>query len=114
MRRAKRALEALDADAMVELYAIDAFFSDASSGQVCRGTEEIGSMLRELFAAPGAAFSDVVIREGEGWGAIEWVWQGTAKAKGERSSIRGASVLELQGGKIVRETIYYNPRATGP
>jgi len=50
------------------------------------------------------------------WAAIEWVMSGTHKgdlpgmpATGKRfSSVRGSTILELEGGKIRRESDYWD------
>jgi len=110
LRRAKAALESRDTGTIITLYADDAVFDDASSGETYRGKEELRRMFQDLFTSPGAEFSDVVVHEGKGWAAIEWVWSGTKRGTGARFRVRGVSILELRGDKVARETIYYDPR----
>ncbi|HKZ58887.1 MAG TPA: nuclear transport factor 2 family protein, partial [Candidatus Thermoplasmatota archaeon] len=112
LEHAKAALEALDVDAIVALYADDAELRDASTGESFRGSERIRRMFLELFSAPGAEFAHVSVREGPAWGVIEWTWSSKTKGSDKPLRIRGVSVLELAENKVVRETFYYDPRSS--
>jgi len=58
------------------------------------------------------AFTDLGAFVGEPRASFERSRRGEKHAGG-RFAIRGASVVEHQGDKIVRKTIYYEPRQAG-
>lgn len=108
---AKAALESRDIDAMVLLYADDAQVLDASSGERYRGPVEIRRMFEALFSPPTTKFVQLSLRQAPGWGVLEWTWCFRPKGSDKESRVRGASLFEVRGDKVVRETIFYDPRS---
>ena len=101
----RRAIEESDYDALVALYADDAELrtvnknSTPSSPQVLRGKEEIFEMLRDVC---GRAMTHHVEDEVIGEGRIAY---NEACEHPDGTRVLGATTLELQEGKIVRQTI---------
>ncbi len=105
--RARAALEGLRALEIVECYADPFLFEDAQSNERITDKDALAAYFKALFALPGVRFTDVRVLEGERSAALEWTWHGQ-KRYGAAFAIRGASVIELEGGKVARETIYYD------
>ena len=108
-----------DVDKILSYYTDDCVYEDVALGRVMRGREEIRTFIEELFrAVPDFRIEHrEALVSGEG-GAAEWVISGThtsdlpgLPATGRRFSIRGASVLELQDGKIRRISDYWDTAA---
>ena len=98
-------------------FADDCVFEDVTLGATARGKDEFRSLLEGAFEAVPDIEYDVTSRLITARGAaIEWVMSGTHKgdfpgmpATGKRfSSVRGASILELEGDKIRRESDYWD------
>ena len=72
------------------------------------------SRLESLFRTTFfSAWSGILGYQHSGWRALrslEWTWSGLKRQSKERYQVRGASVIELQQGKIGRESIYYDPK----
>jgi steroid delta-isomerase-like uncharacterized protein len=109
--------ENTDPERVLALFADDGVFEDATFGVVVRGKEDLRRYLIGAFAAvPDFTFGVTRRFATSHWAAIEWVMSGTHKgdfpgipATGNRfSSVRGASVLELEAGKIRRESDYWD------
>ncbi len=111
----KSALESLDADNLVSHYADNLVFADPAAGDDWSITsrEELTLYFRRLFSLPDVKFEVASIFGCNGWAAAEWIWSGRKPDSGQSYRIEGASILELRDGRIVRETIYYDPRS-GP
>jgi steroid delta-isomerase-like uncharacterized protein len=106
-----------DPERVLALFADDCVFEDVTFGVVARGKEELRSFVKQAFAAVPDFKYDVRSRLITGrWAAIEWTMSGTHKgdapgipATGKRfSSVRGASILEIEGDKIRRESDYWD------
>ncbi|MDX6330226.1 MAG: hypothetical protein QOI83_2609 [Streptomycetaceae bacterium] len=104
-------------DRVLALFTDDCVFEDVALGATARGKKEFRSLLEGAFAAVPDIEYDVKNRLVTARGAaIEWVMSGTHKgdfpgmpATGKRfSSVRGTSILELEGEKIRRETDYWD------
>jgi steroid delta-isomerase-like uncharacterized protein len=102
---------------VLAFFADDCVFEDVTFGVSARGKEEFRSLLEGAFAAVPDIKYDVTSRLITARGAaIEWVMSGTHKgdfpgipATGKRfSSVRGASILELEGDRIRRESDYWD------
>lgn len=111
LQRAAAALQALDADGLVVLYAAAFRFEDPALGQVITGHEELRAYFAALFGSQDASFSDVEFFGDGDRGAGRWTWSGTNPRTGRRFAIRGASIFELGPEGITRETIFYDPAA---
>ncbi len=109
LREAARALAAGDAEAITALYADDAVFEEVPDNESYRGKAAIRKMFEALFSLPHSGFRVLAVRSAEGWGALEWVWFGRTRATDVAFEVRGASILEISGPKVTRETIYYDP-----
>jgi steroid delta-isomerase-like uncharacterized protein len=106
-----------DPERVLALFADDCVFEDVTFGVVARGKEELRSFVNGAFAAcPDFTYGVTSRFAARHWAAIEWVMSGThtgdfpgMPATGKRfSSVRGASILELEAGKIRRESDYWD------
>lgn len=59
LQSAKHALESLDTDRLVSLYADDLVFEDTASNEVITSKEELRNYFHHLFALPNVKFSNV-------------------------------------------------------
>jgi steroid delta-isomerase-like uncharacterized protein len=99
-----------------EVFADDAIYEDAALGHVMRGRQEIKSFLRENFSAvPDFKVELTRVFSNKDMAACEWIMSGTQTgdysglpATGKSFSVRGASVVLLENGKIKNWTDYYN------
>jgi steroid delta-isomerase-like uncharacterized protein len=106
-----------DPERVLALFADDCVFEDVTFGVVARGKEELRSFVKGAFAAvPDFKYGVTGRFAASRWAAIEWVMSGTHRgdfpgipATGKRfSSVRGSTVLELEDGKIRRESDYWD------
>lgn len=109
LQKAEEALVNLHAEQLAACYAEVFLFEDPQDKQRITRKQDLLQYFQRLFALPEVAFTDVRVYEGETWAAIEWTWRGERKDGGS-FAIRGASVIEHRGDKILRESIYYDPR----
>jgi steroid delta-isomerase-like uncharacterized protein len=106
-----------DPQKLLPLFTDDCFFEDVTFNVVSRGKEELRGFANGAFAAV-PDFKIEVTRQfaTDQWATVEWVMSGTHKGDfpglpgtGKRfSSVRGSSVFELKGGKIRRESDYWD------
>ena len=110
------ALGARDPSAMVEHWSEDGVADIVPVG-VLRGHAEIAAMFRELFAAlPDLETTVTRLVTGEREAAVEWRMTGHFTGEpmqgvdptGRRVDFRGVDYIELDGGKIVKVTAYYD------
>jgi len=106
-----------DPERVLALFADDCVFEDVTFGVVARGKEELRSFVNGAFAAvPDFTYRVTGRFAASRWAAVEWVMSGTQKgnfpgmpATGKRfSSVRGSSILELEAGKIRRQSDYWD------
>jgi steroid delta-isomerase-like uncharacterized protein len=106
-----------DPERVLALFVDDCVFEDVTFGVVARGKEELRSFVEGAFAAvPDFKYRLTSRFATSQWAAIEWVMSGTHKgdfpgipATGRRfSSVRGSTILELEAGKIRRESDYWD------
>ncbi len=106
-----------DPERLLALFAYDCVFEDVTFGFVARGKDELRRFVNGAFAAvPDFTYGVTRRFATRQWVAIEWVMSGTHKgdfpgipATGKRfSSVRGTSILELEAGKIRRESDYWD------
>lgn len=109
--------ESNDPERVLALFADDCVFEDVTFGVVARGKEELRSFVKGAFAAvPDFKYGVTRRFATSQWAAVEWVMSGTHEgdfagipATGKRfSSVRGSSILELEAGKIRRESDYWD------
>jgi hypothetical protein len=110
LQEAKAALEGLNTDKILEIYADRFKFEDTPSKLLITDQKKLGEYFQQLFSLPKVSFSDIRLYEAETFAAIEWTWSGVNHATGEAFRVRGASIIELESGKVRRESIYYDPR----
>lgn len=109
--------DSYDPERVLALFVDDCVFEDVTFGVVARGKEELRSFVKDAFAAiPDFRYGLTSRFLAKQWAVIEWVMSGTHKgnlpgmpATGKRfSSVRGSSILELEAGKIRRESDYWD------
>jgi hypothetical protein len=110
LQEAKAALEGLNTDKILEIYAEQFVFEDTPANLLITDRKKLGEYFQQLFSMPEVSFSDIEIHEAESFAVIEWTWGGVNQATGETFHVRGASILELEDNKVRRESIYYDPR----
>jgi steroid delta-isomerase-like uncharacterized protein len=106
-----------NAEKLVSLFTDDCVFEDVTFGVVARGKDELRSFANSAFAAvPDFNYGLRRWFAASQWAVIEWVMSGTHQgdfpgmpATGKRfSSVRGSTILELDAGKIRRESDYWD------
>ncbi len=106
-----------DPERVLALFADDCVYEDVTLGVGVRGKEKLRSFVSRAFAGiPDFKYGVTSRFAASQWAVIEWVMSGThtgdfpgMPATGKRfSSVRGASILELQAGKIRRESDYWD------
>jgi steroid delta-isomerase-like uncharacterized protein len=111
LKEAAEALASLDAESLVSLYADDFVFEDTASGECITKKTDLRKYFDRLFSLPEVQFPDVRFFSCGDKGAGEWTWTGKSIRSGKDYSVRGASLFILGQGCILRETIFYDPRA---
>jgi len=109
LQDAKEALEGLNTDKIIKIYADEFLFEDTSSKEQIIDRTSLRKYFQQLFALPQVSFSDIKIFEADRFAVIEWTWGGVKRSNGEPFQVRGVSVIELSEGKVRRESIYYDP-----
>jgi steroid delta-isomerase-like uncharacterized protein len=105
-----------DIGGLLSLFTDSCVYEDVTFGVINKGKDELRSFAEEIFAA----FPDYSITltsqfvAGE-WAAMEWVVSGThvgdlpaMPATNKKFSIRGSTVLHLEGSKISRNSDYWD------
>jgi steroid delta-isomerase-like uncharacterized protein len=106
-----------DPERLLALFADDAMYEEVAGGLVFQGKEEIGGYIQ----ANLTGFPDVTVTLHSAfavgdWAAAEWVYAGTftgpfpglPEPTGNAVALRGATIYALRGGKIVRNSDYYD------
>jgi steroid delta-isomerase-like uncharacterized protein len=107
-----------DIETILAAYSDDVVFEEVPFNLVVQGQEELRAHLQALYTAfPDIAFAATgdAFLSGE-WAAVEWTATGTYSGQipgmppgtGQTVTFRGASILELEGGKIRVEREYYD------
>ena len=106
-----------DAEKVLSLFIDDCVYEDVTFGVVNRGKAELRASANGVFAGVPDFKIELTARFVAGtWASTEWVISGTHKgdfpgmpATGKRfSEVRGASIVELQGGKLRRCSDYWD------
>jgi steroid delta-isomerase-like uncharacterized protein len=114
MRAVPAALEALDAESLLNLYSQDFLFEDIPSGIRITDKDSLREYFDSLFSLPEVGFSVSKVFEAHNFAVMEWIWSGERSGTKESYKIKGVSVFELREEKIVRESIYFDPRCSLP
>ena len=103
------AISSHDVEKMASLLTEDCFYEDVALGSVTRGIEALKAGYINLFATiPDSRLELKSLFIAGNWVGSEWVMTGTPTI-GRSFSTRGASISELQGGKVKRNSDYYDP-----
>jgi steroid delta-isomerase-like uncharacterized protein len=106
-----------DVDKVVSFYTDDCVYEDMGLDLVSHGKKELTESSKTMFYnVPDIRFETKSLFNAGDWGAWEWIMTGTLvhsnnpaiPATGKSFSVRGVSIIEVKGGKISRETDYYN------
>lgn len=106
-----------DVEQVLALFTDDCVYEDVTFGVVVHGKEELRAFANGAFAAvPDFKFELTSQFVAGSFGAIEWVMSGTHQrdfpglpATGKPFSlIRGATIVETSGGKIRRNSDYWD------
>ena len=105
-----------DVEKIASFFTDDCVYEDVALGAVNRGKEQVRAYLSGTFNG----FPDFKIERTSNfvagdWRGAEWIMSGThtgdipgLPVTGKSFSIRGASITKLRGGKIARNTDYWN------
>ena len=108
-----------DVDRVLRLFTDNCVYEDVPTGAVNTGTDALRAFA-EFFFSVAPDFEVEIARRFETaeWAAGEWTMSGTQKgdmpnlpATGKPFSIRGATILELEHGKIRRCVDYWDMAA---
>jgi len=103
------AISSHDVEKMASLFTEDCFYEDVALGSAMRGRGALKTGYSNLFASiPDFKLELKSLFVAGNWIGSEWVMTGTPTT-GRSFSIRGASISELQGGKVKRNSDYYDP-----
>jgi steroid delta-isomerase-like uncharacterized protein len=113
------ALARRDASAMLDHWSEDGVVDLAPLG-ILRGRGQIGAFFRELFAAfPDLETTVTRVAAGQGEVAVEWRMSATfmgepfqgVEATGRPIELRGIDLIEIEDGKNISNTAYYDGMA---
>ena len=101
-----------NADRVAALFTADGVYEDVPTGAVNRGRPAIRAFAQFFFtAAPDLKIQVVKSHVKGGHGEIEWIFSGTDVGlfgTGKKFSVRGATILDLRGDKIARDSDYWD------
>ncbi len=108
-----------DVDNVLRLFTDNCVYEDVPTGAVNRGKDALRAFAEFFFSvAPDFKVDISKHFEADNWAAGEWTMSGTQMgdmpnlpATGKPFSIRGATILELEQGKIQRCTDYWDMAA---
>ena len=99
-----------DVEGLVGIHAEDCEVGNVSVSETFRGHDglrEFWTEYRKTFGEMKSTFRNVFATE-EG-AALEWTTEGTSN--GDTVSYDGVSILEIEGGKVIRFMAYFDTRA---
>lgn len=105
-----------DLDEIAAIFAPDGTYEDVPPARSYRGPEEIKGFLTAIWSwAPNVQFEVTSLAVAGDTVVAEWVMSGTQTgaigqipAIGNDFSVRGVSVMEIEGGRITRNSDYYD------
>jgi len=100
----------------LSIFTDDCLYEDVTFGVVNRGKKELRAYADDVFAGVPDFKMELTARFAAGSRAgMEWVMSGTHKgdfpgmpATGKRFSVRGVTIIELEAGKIRRNSDYWD------
>jgi steroid delta-isomerase-like uncharacterized protein len=99
-------------DTVVAAFTNDVFYEDVAFGQTFHGSAQLRDVAKNFFAAvPDVHFDCTATALHGGQGNIEWIMSGTDVGlfkTGKRFSVPGKSIIDVQKGKISRNSDYYD------
>jgi len=101
--------EERDVEDLVEIHTEDCEVGNVSVPQTFKGHDglrEFWANYRKTFGEMRSTFRNVFATEGRA--ALEWTTEGTSN--GDALSYDGASILEIEGGKVHRFMAYFDTR----
>ncbi|HSQ21573.1 MAG TPA: nuclear transport factor 2 family protein [Coriobacteriia bacterium] len=98
-----------DAPGLLPLYAPDAVLHYAATDRTYSGTGEIEAALNALLATPDFDLTIERTLLGDDWALVYWTADGTRPDLNRVTQVIGVTSLEVEKGKIERETWYYDP-----
>lgn len=108
-----------DLDACMAFYADDVVFEDPIFGERVAGKAALRAAFGQFFSTGVTRLRFLRWSGGEHGGAAEWEWTANwgpgrtflgFDASNRRFVVRGVSALAVRGGKIVRQTDYWDAR----
>jgi ketosteroid isomerase-like protein len=100
------ALAKADVTTAAALYSPQVVFQDTTVPSKAGGAQEAIAWHTKLAAVPNLLFEPRSIVAGDGWAVARWVFGGDTSF-GLWTGVVGATMFEVRGGKIVRQTLYY-------
>jgi steroid delta-isomerase-like uncharacterized protein len=108
-----------DLDRVLRLFTDNCIYEDVPTGAINRGKDALGSFAKFFFSvAPDFKIELAKRFETDRWAVGEWTMSGTQKgdmpnlpATGKPFSVRGVTILELEGDKISRCSDYWDMAA---
>lgn len=105
-----------DSTQLAALFTADAIYEDLAFGLLSHGPAGVkGQADGFIQAAPDLIVALTAGFQTADWAAAEWLFSGTDRglfpgrpASGKRFAVRGATIFALRGGKIQRDSDYYN------
>jgi steroid delta-isomerase-like uncharacterized protein len=110
------AWSAHEPDRLLALFTPEVLYEDVTFGVAVRGSEQLRTFATNVFAAVPDLRIELDRHFGNGsMAAMEWVMSGTHRGDfpglpgtGKRFSFRGVTVVELAGGRIQRNSDYWD------
>ncbi|MFZ0481156.1 MAG: nuclear transport factor 2 family protein [Terriglobales bacterium] len=104
-----------DPDKMLPLFSDDILYEDVAYGEISHGQAEVRKFAADEFeAVPDLELKLLRASFSNNHATIEWSFSGTDKGiykTGKKFTVRGVSVIDLRGGKIVRNLDFYDSAA---
>lgn len=106
-----------DIEKLASLFTDDCIYEDVALGMVSRGKQELRAFAEGVFATMPDFKLELTSRFAtEKWAAMEWIMSGTPvadtppfAATGKSfSAVRAVTIIELEGGKIRRNSDYWD------
>ena len=116
----KSAWNTHDVNKLIAFFTDDGIYDDVAQGTIYRCKKEVTDYLSSMFVNMPDLKVEFrsIFRDGD-WMGIEVIMSGTfahsstpgMKATGKTFSVRGATVIQLRGGQIIRKSYYMNMAA---